>query len=188
MENWVKACGIFIYPLGICSILAVFIIVERFVALRGSKIIPKPLLKAVLSGSLSDVVDSQESACGRILKFYRDCNPNPQALKAYADLEVTAMERGMFILDIVVGAAPLLGLLGTVMGLIKVFMGTGPSGVPDSSIFIEGIALALTTTMLGLSIAIPALAANVYLNRRIDLLSAQINVGVERLIAVEKEG
>ena len=98
------------------------------------------------------------------------------------------MERGLFLLDIVVTAAPLIGLLGTVTGLIQVFANVSPdTGMPDPDIFVRGIALALTTTMLGLSIAIPALVGNSYLNRRIDFLEAQINVGVERLTDLIKQ-
>ena len=72
-------------------------------------------------------------------------------------------------------------------GLINVFQGIDPeSGLPDPSQFVQGIALALGTTMLGLSIAIPALVGNGYLTRRVDMLSAQINVGVERMIDIAK--
>jgi biopolymer transport protein ExbB len=94
------------------------------------------------------------------------------------------MERGLFILEIVVSAAPLIGLLGTVTGLVTVFGQISPeTGLPDPAAFVEGVSMALTTTILGLAIAIPALAFNSFLNRRVDTFEAQLEVGVERLIA-----
>ncbi len=183
MVNLLEGAGIFLYPLAACSLLAVFIIVERLIALRSSRILPRDLVKHFVSGDVLDLEGDPYSVGGRILFFYQLNRPDPNALKAFAALEISKMERGIFILDIVVGAAPLIGLLGTVTGLIQVFAGIDPaSGLPDPTLFIQGIALALTTTMLGLSIAIPALVGNSYLNRRVDMLAAQLNVGVERII------
>lgn len=187
MANLFEGAGIFLYPLALCSILAVFIIVERLIALRSKKILPKDLVDKFVTGEVLDMDGDHDSVGGRILFFYQMNQPDPEALKAFASLETTRLERGMFILDIVVGASPLLGLLGTVTGLIQVFGGIDPaSGMPDPTMFMQGIALALTTTMLGLSIAIPALVGNSYLTRRVDMLTAQINVGVERMIDLAK--
>jgi len=187
MANIFEGAGIFLYPLALCSILAVFIIVERLIALRSNKILPRDLVDKFVTGEVLDMDGDHESVGGRILFFYQMNQPDPEALKAFASLETTRLERGMFILDIVVGASPLLGLLGTVTGLIQVFGGIDPaSGMPDPTLFMQGIALALTTTMLGLSIAIPALVGNSYLTRRVDMLTAQINVGVERMIDLAK--
>lgn len=183
MINLFEGTGIFLYPLAACSLLAVFIIVERLIALRSSRILPKELVKHFVSGEVLDQEGDPHSVAGRILFFYQLNRPDPEALKAFAALEISKMERGLFILDIVVSGAPLIGLLGTVAGLIQVFGGIDPAnGMPDPTLFMRGIALALTTTMWGLSIAIPALVGNTYLNRRVDMLSAQINVGVERII------
>lgn len=187
MLNIFQGAGIFLYPLALCSILAVFIIIERLVALRSGKILPKSLVDKFVTGEVLDMDGDHHSVGGRILFFYQLNRPDPEALKAFASLETTRLERGMFILEIVVGAAPLLGLLGTVTGLIQVFAGIDPaSGMPDPTLFMQGIALALTTTMIGLSIAIPALVGNSYLTRRVDMLTAQINVGVERMIDLAK--
>lgn len=187
MANIFEGAGIFLYPLALCSILAVFIIVERLIALRSNKILPRDLVDKFVTGEVLDMDGDHDSVGGRILFFYQMNQPDPEALKAFASLETTRLERGMFILDIVVGASPLLGLLGTVTGLIQVFGGIDPaSGMPDPTLFMQGIALALTTTMLGLSIAIPALVGNSYLTRRVDMLTAQINVGVERMIDLAK--
>ena len=71
-------------------------------------------------------------------------------MRAYAKLEVSAMERGMFLLEVVVAGAPLIGLLGTVTGLVEVFSQMPAGGTVDKSLFSQGISLALLTTMIGL--------------------------------------
>ncbi|MEO0794775.1 MAG: MotA/TolQ/ExbB proton channel family protein [Verrucomicrobiota bacterium] len=187
MTTILAGAGYFLIPLGLCSILAVFILAERLFALRSSKILPKAIVDSFVTGEVLELEGDHDSVAGRILFFYQLNRPDPDALKAFASLETARLERGMFILDIVVGAAPLIGLLGTVTGLIDVFSGIDPeSGLPDPTQFMQGIALALTTTMLGLSIAIPALVGNSYLSRRVDMLTAQIFVGVERMIDLAK--
>ena len=82
------------------------------------------------------------------------------------------MERGMFLLEIVIGAAPLIGLLGTVTGFTHVRV-SRRDGLPDPATFNMGNASALNTTILGLTIAIPALAVHAYLLRRVESMAAK---------------
>ena len=181
--------GIFLYPLALCSMIAVYITVERLIALRNSSVMPQRMADAFVDGDLDKVEADPDSVTGRIICFYRDQQPDPEALNAFARLEVSRMERGLFLLEVVVGAAPLLGLLGTVTGLTKVFGNFfAESGLADPGAFIGGIALALNTTILGLVIAIPALAAHAYLLRRVELLAARIRVGVECLTELARKG
>ena len=77
------------------------------------------------------------------------------------------MERRLVILEIVVGVAPLLGLLGTIYGLIELFGGLAEAGLGDNSALARGIALALYSTLLGLLTAIPSLVAWSYYNRKV---------------------
>jgi biopolymer transport protein ExbB len=100
----------------------------------------------------------------------------------YAEIELARLERGFFILEIIIAGAPLLGLLGTVTGLVTVFSNYQITQSSDTGLFVEGIALALTTTIFGLIIALPALIGHGYLCRRIELFSADINLEVERLL------
>jgi biopolymer transport protein ExbB len=88
------------------------------------------------------------------------------------------LQRGFFIIDSIVAAAPLLGLLGTVTGLATLFP---EHGLPDSQTLTRGVGLALSTTMIGLCIAIPALMGVNWLGRRVELLSAQVDLLVETL-------
>jgi len=183
MISLIEGAGIFVYPLGLCSVFAIFILVERLLALRHSKVIPKSMVDSFIAGDISRLEADSKTVGGRILKFYREAKPDPEGLKAFAQLEVNRMERGLFILDIVVGAAPLIGLLGTVTGLVQSFSNfSEKTGMPDPQAFIQGVALALTTTILGLTIAIPSLIGNAFLSRRVESLAARLNVGVERLI------
>jgi len=116
------------------------------------------------------------------LLFGRERSSDAESLKAFARLEVNRMERGIFLIEVVVGAAPLLGLLGTVTGLTQVFGNFSvETGMPEPAAFITGIALALTTTIIGLAIAIPALIAHAYLMRRVESLASNIHVAVECL-------
>lgn len=178
-----EGIGIFAYPLGLCSLLAVYIAIERLISLRTSKIIPDTISNALVSGKDIQALGNLNSVAGRIVCFEKSTDADADALKAYAELELTKLERGMFLLDIVVSAAPLLGLLGTVAGLVEVFSG---SGVPEPEVIAKGVGLALSTTIVGLAIAIPALAVDSYLYRKIDTLSAKINICVERLLDIKK--
>lgn len=180
--------GIFLYPLAACSFIAVFITVERLIALRNSRIIPRAAVDAFVAGRIDQIPSERQSVVGRIVGFYQERKPDSEALKAFARLEVSRMERGIFLLEVVIGAAPLLGLLGTVTGLTQVFGGfSAETGLPEPEAFIKGIALALNTTILGLAIAIPALAAHSYLLRRVESLAARLAVGVECLLAGRPE-
>jgi biopolymer transport protein ExbB len=187
LRSIIEGTGVFIYPLGLCSFMAVFIIIERLIALRTERVVPKELMDAFISGDVINHQGDLKSVAGRIVYFYQRTNPDPEALKAFARLEIARLERGLFILEIVISGAPLLGLLGTIVGLSEVFATQVSAGtITDTAAFGKPISLALTTTMLGLCIAIPALIGNSFLNRRVDLLSARLDMGVERLIDLTK--
>lgn len=189
MNALFAGAGIFIYPLSLCSILVIFILVERWIALQRSRVFPRGLLERLLEGHKPTPQEAHVTVAGRIAHFFFTYTPDAEALKAYAQLEVSRLERGFFILEIVIAGAPLLGLLGTVTGLIQVFGNYAPGdSMPDPSLFVEGIALALTTTMLGLLIALPALVAHSYFLRRVDLFSVELNLEVERLLQQSQTG
>lgn len=185
MYKLIEDAGVFAWPLLLCSVLALIIILERAVALRASRVIPKKYQEAFLHGEVPR--EGDRTVMGRIVAAFHEGQLDSDQLKAVARLQVTRLERGLFILEIVVSAAPLLGLLGTVTGLVQVFGQIDPnSGLPDPKLFTEGVALALTTTMIGLTIAIPTLACYSYFQRRIDTFSAMLGVGVERLVAIKR--
>lgn len=175
--------GIFLYPLALCSFVAVAITIERLLALRNSRVMPGHLVAAFLVHDIDNLQGDSGSVAGRIIAFNKERRPDAEALNAFARLEVSRMERGIFLLEVVIGVAPLLGLLGTVTGLTQVFSGfSADTGLPEPAAFIRGIALALNTTILGLAIAIPALVAHAYLLRRVESLAARISMAVQALI------
>lgn len=180
MNFILEGAGIFIYPLGLCSFVALFIIIERIISLRDSKVVPREIADTIISGKIPETSNDLSSSIGRILYFYKNSSPDAEALKAFAQLEMTRLERGMFLLDIIISAAPLLGLLGTVAGLVTVF--ATDDSIPSPETISKGVGLALSTTIIGLSIAIPTIVGNSYLNRKLDKLHARINICVERLI------
>ena len=180
MLDILKGAGVFVYPLAVCSIVGCFIIFERMFALRRSAIIPAPLVEGVIEGSPFD--GGASSALGRIIAYWKRHSQDDGAVKAYARLEVNRMERGFVFLEIIIGAAPLLGLLGTVTGLVQVFGNVSmETGMPDPSAFTQGIALALTTTVIGLAVAIPCLIANSYLQRRVETYAVQFESLLEQI-------
>ena len=175
--------GIFIYPLIACSLIAVFIVTERLISLSASKVVKRDVINALIHENSDEIQDDMGSTMGRIISFYREQNPSPEALAAFARIEVSQLERGLFLLEAVISAAPLIGLLGTVTGLTQVFGNFfAESGLTDTNAFISGIAMALNTTIIGLAIAIPSLAAHAYLTRRVELLATRIGMGVECLL------
>ena len=176
MDFILQGAGVFIYPLGLCSVLALYVIIERLISLRGGKIVPDGLAAALLAGG--NPAADNKSSLGRIINFFYEKSPNAEELKAFARLEMTRLERGMFLLDAAISAAPLLGLLGTVAGLVSVF--SSEASLTQEAIT-RGVGLALSTTILGLSIAIPSILGNLFLSRKIDTLCAKLDICVEHL-------
>ncbi len=184
MMDFLREAGVFLYPLGAFSILTGVIIVERLIALRDGAVVPGYQKSDLFEGRLPDLRECDGSIAAGLVRFHRETRPDPETFQAFARLQVNRMERGLFILDFVVAGAPLVGLLGTVTGLVEVFATFSEQpGIPDPEAFVSGISLALTTTILGLAIAIPALVASSYFNRRVDIHAAKLEVIVERLAA-----
>ncbi|TVR52992.1 MAG: MotA/TolQ/ExbB proton channel family protein [Puniceicoccaceae bacterium] len=182
MLEILKGAGVFVYPLGLCSIVGIFLIFERLFALRRAAVLPPDLVNAIVGGT--PIAGGEHSVLARIISFAEEHRHDEGAVKAFARLELNRMERGFVFLEIIIGAAPLLGLLGTVTGLVKVFGNiSAATGMPDQAAFTSGIALALTTTVLGLTIAIPCLVGSGYLNRRVETYAVQIDSLLERLDA-----
>lgn len=183
MKSILEGCGFFIYPLMLCSMVGLYVFIERSLSLRSKFVIPLKYWGMVCSNNLVKDKGDNKSVAGRIVAFFTEAKTDTDTLKAFIQLEVSKMERGLYLLDSIVTIAPLLGLLGTVVGLFQVFSQLSiTQGMPESSIFVKGIALALTTTMMGLFIAIPAVFGSSYLTRKIEIYAVQINVLADKLI------
>ncbi len=181
-----KGADILIYPLGLCSLVMVYIICERAYALRRSAVMPDDLVEAIVDGKAYS--GGRDSVLARIVEFSQRHQDDSDAVKAFARLELNRMERGLPYLDIIYSAAPLLGLTGTVWSLLRVFSSlTSETGLPDPVAFSTGVALALSATLLGLSIAIPALVGGGWLQRKVENYAAQLDVILERIVDSEDE-
>jgi biopolymer transport protein ExbB len=164
-----------------CFTIALFIIIERGYALRNAGIIPFELADAALQGR--PITGGKYSALGRIIDFVERHPGDKEGAKAYARLEIMRMERGVSYLDVIYTGAPLLGLIGTVSGLLNAFSVIDPeTKMPDPVQFTESVGYALSATLLGLVVAVVALAGNGYLNRRIDKHAARLDVLLERIL------
>ncbi len=166
-----------------CSGAAVFIIIERGYALRNAGIIPNDLADAILQGR--PIPGGKYSAISRIVEFVERHPGDKEGAKAYARLEIMKMERGVSYLDVIYTAAPLIGLIGTVSGLLQAFSVIDPdTRMPDPVRFTESVGYALSATLLGLMVAVVALVGNGYLQRRIDKHAERLDVLLERMLAL----
>jgi biopolymer transport protein ExbB len=183
-----KAGGILMVPIVACSILALAIILERFWTLRPSRVAPPQTInelwrwikKKELNGRKLKALQGS-SPLGRILagglinaKHGRDIMK--ESIEHEASQVIHDLERFLNPLGTVATITPLLGLLGTVIGMIKVFAEIQLAGVGNAGNLAGGISEALITTAAGLSVAIPALICHRYFIRRVD----ELVVGMEQ--------
>src|SRR5438046_8195536 len=169
--------GLFMWPLLACSIVSVTIMILRGLALRRTKVLP-PLIESEIERlapgespeRLSRIVHHDGSALARIarvaLQYLRSPrSENVEAVQTRARPELVRLEHGLIILEVIVGIAPLLGLIGAVSGLVHVFSQLGlSSGASDTRQIALGISEALNATAFGLSIAVPALIRFTYIS------------------------
>lgn len=182
----IKGADLLIWPLAVCSVALVFILCERAYALRRAVVLPADLVDAILAGR--QATGGRHSVLARVVEFAAAHPGDVEAVRAFARLELSRMERGVPFLDVIYAGAPLIGLTGTVWSLIRVFSSvSGEGGLPDPAKFTSGVSLALSATLLGLLIAVPALVGGGILQRRIEKYAAELDVLIGRL-TVRKEG
>ncbi|MFP4501749.1 MAG: MotA/TolQ/ExbB proton channel family protein [Candidatus Hydrogenedentota bacterium] len=173
-------------PLALCSFIALTIIIERALALRRSRVLETPIEKA-LSGfeSTADVaplIAACERTGGPLARIVADAArtrglPYQQALEkmhASGRLVLGQLERGLTLLEIVASISPLIGLLGTVLGMLTVFDAITREGLGDPALLADGIAKALVTTIAGLCVGIPALGFHSFYMKRVDQLASEM--------------
>jgi biopolymer transport protein ExbB len=178
----VKSGGWLMLPIIACSIVALGIVIERFWSLQRKKVMPDYLMKQILQLhqeqklNLADIAKLKSSSpLGRILAAglvnrNHDKEVMKEAIMEVGRQVVHELERYLNTLGTIASISPLLGLLGTVIGMIKVFSVIVTAGVGDPGILAGGISEALITTAAGLSVAIPSLMFHRYFTGLIDLL------------------
>ena len=174
------AGGFLMWPILLCSLVVIGVSLERYWTLNPAKLAPKTLLAQVWSWIKNNQMDAaklrelkQSSALGQILaaglsnsKHGRDVMKD--SIQEAATQVVHDLERYINILGTIANIAPLLGLLGTVIGMIEVFNSIMVQGTGNTGVLAGGISVALYTTAFGLIVAIPAMITHRFFQRRID--------------------
>ncbi len=197
MFSIIQAAGWPIWPLLLCSVVALALIIERFSSLRTRRVLPPRLLDDVMSVSLQqlpapDMVDrlAENSVLGEVLASgLRAVTAEPQlpedklrmVFEFAGRRAVHQLERYMNTLGTIATAAPLLGLMGTVVGMIEIFGSQAPGGNNPAQLA-HGISIALYNTAFGLMIAIPALIAHRYFKGRIEEYVLELEAAADRLL------
>lgn len=182
MLDALRTGGPFLWLLLILSVVAVAFILERGWALRAAMIRPSTLSNALAVAGTDDLRSlalAQPSPLARLVTLmldHRDWSKedNSEAVQVLARQEVAKMERGLVVLEIIVGIAPLLGLVGTLYAIIPIFADFGRAVGGDNAVLAQGISAALNKTLAGLMVAIPALVAWSYYNKRVELLAVEL--------------
>src|SRR5436189_3247720 len=187
--------GLFMWPLLACSIVSVTIMILRGLALRRKNVVPPIIeheIERLAPGEsperLSRIVHHDPSSLARIarvaMQYLRGPrSENIEAVQTRARHEMVRLERGLIVLEVIVGIAPLLGLIGAVSGLVHVFSHLGLSGgASDTRQIALGIAEALNATVFGLSIAVPTLIGFTYFSRKVEVMSVEMETLVVELI------
>src|SRR5215831_9942165 len=185
----------FVYALLlVTSVVGLTFIVERGMALRRRKVLPPEVEAAVESCQwpedvpmLKRVCEQHKSPLGRLLVLAADHLHGPKAdtvdaVQTRARQEVTRLERGLVVLEIIVRIAPLLGLVGTIAGMMTLFGDIGQRGLPEASGLAKGIALILNATLIGLLIAIPSLIFWSYYSKKVENIAVEMETLCEEFI------
>jgi len=190
----VTAGGLLMVPILLCSVVVLAICIERLYILNPRKIAPPHLLATVWQQLKSDQLDTaklktlrQSSPLGRILaaglsNAYHGREVMKESIQEAASHVVHELERYLNTLGTIAAVTPLLGLLGTVMGMIKVFAEIMAQGTGNASVLAGGISEALITTAAGLSVAIPALVMHRYFIGRIDSIVVELEEETIKLV------
>lgn len=172
--------------LTLTSIVGLTFIVERGLALRWRQVVPPEIEAAVQSCQTPEeapllrlVCHQHPSSLGRLLLLAAEHLPWPKAdnidaLQTHARHEITRLERGLVVLEIIVGIAPLLGLVGTIIGMMRLFGNIGQRGLNEAGLLAQGIALILNTTLMGLLIAIPSLIFWSYYSKKVETIAVEM--------------
>ena len=179
--------------LGLTSIVGLTFIVERALALRWNKVVPPDITAALAACRtredtkvLSHVCRRKPSPLGRLLLLATDHldwpkADNVDALQTAARHEIIRLERGLVVLEIIVGIAPLLGLVGTILGMMSAFSNI-EAGLADAGKLAQGIALILRATLMGLLIAIPSLIFWSYYTKKVENIAVEMETVCDEFI------
>ncbi len=179
--------GWIMFPIGLCSLTGLAIVIERMVMLRRARILDPNVIELVEHFSENTPPETALEICrrargpfARIVEEIIGARHLPDAqvvetLQATGRTQVGTMERGLTVLEIIANVSPLLGLLGTVLGMVTVFNAITVEGIGNPRVLSEGISQALITTVAGLIVAIPAFAFHSWLSGRVDDMATEMH-------------
>ena len=191
----IQAAGWPIYPLLLASVVAVALIIERFITLRSEKIVPPKLLDQVLQvfesqGVTEEVLNklAQDSPLGQVLaaglRNYKGSRyVMKDAIEEAGRAVAHGLERFLTTLGTIATASPLLGLFGTVIGMIEIFGSQSPGGTNPQQLA-HGISVALYNTAFGIGIAIPALIFYRHFTNKIEGFVVQMEQAAAKLVDI----
>ena len=198
MLTIIQAAGWPIWPLILCSVVALTLVIERLSSLRTQRVAPPRLLDEVISVTRAhlppaDVVNklAENSVLGAVLASgLRAVIAEPRIgeaalrdqFESAGRAALHGLERYLNTLGTIASAAPLLGLLGTVIGMIEIFGSQAPTGAGNPALLAHGISVALYNTAFGLMIAIPSLMFYRYFRRRVDSYGLDLEQAAERMV------
>lgn len=198
MLEILSAGGWLMVPLLLCSVLAVAIVLERAWALRRARVLPPSLLATIWHWHATEAINASRvqslregSPLGQVLAAgLANRDEHREVIKENIEEAgrhvVLGLERYLNTLGTVAAITPLLGLLGTVVGMIKVFTAITVEGVGNPEALAGGISEALISTAMGLSIAIPALIFYRYFRGRVDQFAVEMEQGALKMVEVLK--
>lgn len=186
--------GFLMYPIFICSLIAVTIFFERMFYLKSVKTKSNRFVLRVKNLVKKGSIELAISACRKsptpiskimltgLIKFGQGRDEMKEAIEDSANQEIPVLERNLSTLSTIGNITPLLGLLGTVFGMVKAFNVIAVMGVGKPEALAGGISEALLTTAFGLSIAIPTIVVYNYLSHRVDKLIREMEVNCVDLV------
>lgn len=199
MIEYILQGGVIMFPIVLCSVLAFGIVIERLWNLRRKHILRYDILSRIEELLREQKIPEATTLCKRhqstmtrillvaILNYDRPKAEIKEMIEDHGRQEVPVLERYLTSLGTIASISPFLGLLGTVVGLLKVFDAMAQAGgVTNAAILSEGIHNALITTVAGLCVAIPCLVAYNYFTRKAEGLILEVERVSLRLLNILK--
>ena len=202
--EWLMGGGPIMIPIFLCSIVAVAVVLERAVSLRKNRILRPELIEVIeairgpediaviynrcniLKGPFSAIIKRA------ISNTHLSREEKVLDIQATGRQEARVLERMLVVLEIITAITPLLGLLGTVLGMSQVFDVIAEVGLGETKAFSSGIAQALRTTIVGLGVAIPSLIAYTSFDKKVDSMILEMEkysmLLLNKIYSVEKVG
>ncbi len=196
MIDIIQAAGWPIWPIILCSVIAIAIIGERFYSLRQDMVAPRDLLPRIVqeyrkTGVTADMLSSaaRGSLLGRILAAgLRNIDSTREVMKESIEETGRAasheLDRFLTTLGTIATMSPLLGLLGTIIGMIEIFGASTPTGVTDPAQLAHGISIALYNAAFGIMVAVPALVFYRHFRARADSLIIEMELQAVKLVEI----